>query len=1207
LKFFQKYGFISLSLLFLLSFFYYYNSTFDNKFKEDAVNFQKVFLEQEHKLENYLSSKYSILKEKNLDDLINNSKENNYNLHIYRNDSLLFWNTNKLPILRFADIHFPSEGILKLQNGWYYSKIKNYGNLKIVASFLIKRIFPYENDYLKSEFRNDFNFIGDANIILEKENAHPIYDKNKDYIFSLQSIEKSVLSDFESNVLVLLFLCFLIFFLYTVYNFCLEKKNAIIFSVSSLLILIHYFLIRFDLYNFLEKTSFYDPTLYANSSWFPNLIVFILNCLFIYFYLSCIILILKTLKKSKLNKIISLLLYLMSSSFSFLIGYLYHSLVKDSSIPLEIDKLFQLNYYSFWASLCMGILFFTYFILIRALFKAMINAGWRKTSIVVIWFFCSTIYFILDIIFGSELLFLATWPLIINGIIVVNVIRANGKFNFNYGVILLFIFSIFISININNFNEKKEFSERKLYANQLASDQDVSTELQFFELSKKIKNDAYFEKIIQNNRNLGVSEFKDYMERKFYTSFWDKYELEFYLFNKSTPLINHANVQNSSLESLEKIVRNHSKKSEISDEVFYIKDYTSQLSYICKQKIFNRDSSVHLLLFTSLKSKRIPEKIGFPRLLISNQSHVFKAIENYSIAKYYNGKLISQYGKFSYPTLDIALKESKFKSSGFFVNEGFNHYLFQKNERDLIVLSKKIPSNFQLFTSFSYLFCFFGFFLVLILLFRNRKSLEFGNLTLALKIQLILISIVVVALLAFGYGSGKFVSNQYNEYSSELIKEKIKSVHFEVKSKLGDQEQLKIELQGDFMYSILQKFANVFVTDINLYDKSGYILASSRPKIFNVGLLSEQINPIAFEQIEQAKKSEFIHQENIGKLNYLSAYVPLFNNKGDFLAYINLQHFGQQQGFENQIEGFLVAIINVFILLLAFSIILSILVSNWVTSPLKILQNSFAKIQLGKYNEPIQYESKDEIGALVKNYNQKLEELAFTAQQLAQSERETAWREMAKQVAHEIKNPLTPMKLSLQHLQRVYDPSDPNSQEKLNKVVSSIIEQIDSLTKIANEFSSFAKMPKENKEKMDVLPILEHTVVVFNQENSIEIEIFNKASATQIFGDKDLMLRVFNNLIKNAIQAIPENKKGKISVRLSNQNQKLTIEIEDNGKGIPEEMKHKIFMPNFTTKSTGMGLGLAMVKQIVQLHEGEIWFESKVNKTLFVIELPLYL
>ena len=286
------------------------------------------------------------------------------------------------------------------------------------------------------------------------------------------------------------------------------------------------------------------------------------------------------------------------------------------------------------------------------------------------------------------------------------------------------------------------------------------------------------------------------------------------------------------------------------------------------------------------------------------------------------------------------------------------------------------------------------------------------------------------------------------------------------------------------MQGILQKFARVFFTDINMYDKDGYLLATSRPKVFNIGLLSEQMNPTAYKHIELLKQSEFVHHESIGELNFSSAYKPFYNSKGELTAYINLQHFGQQREFENQIQKFLVAIINVFILLLAISIILAIFISNWLTSPLRILQESFASVKFGKHNEQISYDREDEIGSLVKDYNQKLEELEFAAQQLARSERELAWREMAKQVAHEIKNPLTPMKLSVQQLLRVYDPEDPKSGDKLKKVANSIVEQIDALTKIANEFSTFAKMPNPSEERVELMSLITGVKEVF--EGSID-------------------------------------------------------------------------------------------------------------------------
>ena len=1185
----------------------YYNTTFKKNYAKIASNFQKEFNNQQDLLDNYLESRLSQIQNNQFSrfkhiDAGQIKKE--YNLHIYKNDSLVYWNTNKLPILRFADIHYPSNGIVKLQNGWYYAKSKKVKNIIIVASFLIKKDYSYENDYLKNDFNEVFSIPFHASLILEKENALPIYTKDKKFAFAIFPLENQEVSDLESNILVLLFFLFISFLLTGIFYLLKTQKSITQILISTVVLALHYFALRFELYNFLSETTFFEPSLYASSNWFPNLFMVCLNCIFILFYVTVLEGLISNLRKTKFHLLLVFFAYIFSLFFAFLIGYLYHSLVKDSSIPLEIDKLFKLNYYSFWAAICIGILFLSNYILVRILFLAMIQQKIKKSILILVWTISGFLYLFIDFFYGSELFFLSIWILIINGVILLNVLKSQGKFNFNYGVFLLFIFSIFISININIFYEKKEKSERELFANQLASDQDISAEIEFQTVDKQITKDNYFNKLFANQRLVGVSEFKDYMERKFYVDFWERYDFDFYLFESGKQLINHSNLQTSSIEFLENILQKHSIVSEITSNVFYIKDYTSQLSYITKQQIFNRDSTKSFLLYSTLKSKRIPEKIGFPRLLISNNSSVFKPIENYSTAKYYRGRLINQNGKFSYPTNEIALTHNIERASGYFDNENFNHYLFRKNSRDLIVLSKKTASNFQLITSFSYLFCFFGLFLLILVIFKNYKNLEFSNLTLALKIQLILISIVVISLIAFGYGSGKFVSNQYNEYSTDLIKEKINSVQIEIKSKVEKEKSLNIENQGDYLEFLLQKFSSVFVTDINLYDQKGYLLASSRPKIFNSGLISEQINPFAYDQLESHKKSEFIHQENIGTLNYLSAYVPLFNNEGKFLAYINLQHFGQQQGFENQIESFLVAIINVFILLLAFSIILSILVSNWVTSPLKILQNSFAKVQIGKYNEPILYESKDEIGALVKNYNQKLEELAFTAQQLAQSERESAWREMAKQVAHEIKNPLTPMKLSLQHLQRIYNPNDPLSNEKLDKVIFSIIEQIDALTKIANEFSNFAKMPQENKARIDLISIIEHAIVVFSQENEIKINFSNSSSKREIFGDKDLILRVFNNLIKNAIQAIPENKKGIILIEVSQKNKLLLIKIEDNGRGIPENMFSKIFMPNFTTKSTGTGLGLAMVKQIITLHEGEIWFESEENKTVFFIEIP---
>ena len=322
------------------------------------------------------------------------------------------------------------------------------------------------------------------------------------------------------------------------------------------------------------------------------------------------------------------------------------------------------------------------------------------------------------------------------------------------------------------------------------------------------------------------------------------------------------------------------------------------------------------------------------------------------------------------------------------------------------------------------------------------------------------------------------------------------------------------------------------------------------------------------------------------------------------LGYLNLQHFGQQKGFEDQIQRFLVSIINVFVLLLAISVVLSIFVSNWVTAPLRLIQESFAGVRFDKTNQQIDYQRDDEIGALVKAYNSKLEELELAAQELAKSERESAWREMAKQVAHEIKNPLTPMKLSVQQLMRVYDPENPDSYKKLEKVSQSLIEQIDALTKIANEFSNFAKMPVPHESEVNLKAVLENVMEMFSNEENISITLACEEEHPMIRADKDQMIRVFNNLIKNGLQAVDEDQSAEINLKVKRSGSRINIEISDNGTGIPEDLKSKIFVPYFTTKGTGTGLGLAMVKQIIEIHHGSITYESSEKGTTFFIDLP---
>jgi nitrogen fixation/metabolism regulation signal transduction histidine kinase len=282
-----------------------------------------------------------------------------------------------------------------------------------------------------------------------------------------------------------------------------------------------------------------------------------------------------------------------------------------------------------------------------------------------------------------------------------------------------------------------------------------------------------------------------------------------------------------------------------------------------------------------------------------------------------------------------------------------------------------------------------------------------------------------------------------------------------------------------------------------------------------------------------------------------------------------------------------------------------LVISSRITEPLRIIRESLRNLRLDNSNRAIEWNSKDEIGELVQEYNRTLNELVRSAESLARSEREGAWREMAKQVAHEIKNPLTPMKLNIQMLQRSYRDGAPDIGERIERMSRSLIEQIDALSNIASEFSSFAQMPRPVMTQVNLAELLEN-VCTLHHDAEVEVSLQLLADGPCLVqADREQMLRVFVNLVKNAIQAIPEGRKGRIVLGLKRENANWVATVQDNGTGISDELRDRVFIPNFTTKSAGMGLGLAMVQRIVESANGRIWFETETGtSTTFYVELP---
>jgi nitrogen fixation/metabolism regulation signal transduction histidine kinase len=365
--------------------------------------------------------------------------------------------------------------------------------------------------------------------------------------------------------------------------------------------------------------------------------------------------------------------------------------------------------------------------------------------------------------------------------------------------------------------------------------------------------------------------------------------------------------------------------------------------------------------------------------------------------------------------------------------------------------------------------------------------------------------------------------------------------------------------------------------------------------------------PKAYYSMMQTEVSSFTERESIGDLDFNVAYRTVRNDKEELVGFLGLPYYSERSDFNEDIAEFIGTLLNVYVALLIIAFFAAFLTANSITRPLSQLRDKLRAVELGRKNEALEWATKDEIGDLIEEYNKMLVELERSASKLATSEREGAWREMAKQVAHEIKNPLTPMKLSIQYLNHAYQSRPEAIGPMLKRVSATLIEQMDGLARIATEFSNFAKMPSAQNEFIIINGLVQNVYSLFSNNDDVDMTLNIPNEDYSVFADKEQILRVLNNIVKNAIQAIPDDRRGEIMVELKEElGDFVVVDVTDNGCGIPVDTILSVFVPNFTTKSSGTGLGLAISRKIVEHAGGTISFSSEENVgTTFTVRLPI--
>ena len=461
-----------------------------------------------------------------------------------------------------------------------------------------------------------------------------------------------------------------------------------------------------------------------------------------------------------------------------------------------------------------------------------------------------------------------------------------------------------------------------------------------------------------------------------------------------------------------------------------------------------------------------------------------------------------------------------------------------------------------------------------------------------------LATILIISVTIYQY------DEQTKEYNVSRFGRKEETLKKETAIQLYQRSTIAVTTENlqTIFHKAIYEIAFIHNLEISLYDLKGSLLKTSVP----FGLkdsIPKNLSTLKVSQLKSSTNSRVFEIIEFNKINIETSYTYILDALSNRIGILKLEFNQDNTAQEYELKEFLTRLIIVYFFMFLIAIMLAYFLSSYITRSIKSITDKMKRTRLNERNEKIVLNSASaEIGILVEGYNNMIDELEESAVKLATSEREQAWREMAKQVAHEIKNPLTPMRLSVQSFERRFDVTDPNIKEKLKEYSNTLIQQIDVMSSIAAAFSDFAKMPKPKKEKIEIIGVVKMALDIFN-EDDVSYHPMEKELYVNL--DKTQLIRIVTNLIKNATQAVEEKETPIIDVKVYCKEDKIFIEVSDNGKGIKEEVEHLIFEPKFTTKTSGMGLGLPMIKNIIEAYDGSINFSSKVGQgTIFTVILP---
>jgi signal transduction histidine kinase len=1174
--------------------------------------------------------------EQTLNSLID--KEKGYLFFIYDKDTarehkLLFWNSQQaVPPINIMNETDASRRVW-LNNGLYVhtSKLIQVGGNRLLSlEGLIPVMWKYfvEIENLQTEFAA-YPEAGKRVEISFTPTDFPIKSSYGNILFYLQ---KTTVDQQETSwwarVVTLLGIFLLIIYLHQTASY-INIKFGLVAACVFLATMI--FVMRMITYynpDLLQLRSFelFDPSIYGSSFVFSSLGDLMINSIL---FCWLMLFISRRLHTEKLNPIwpkwlglvCIMIALLILVSLTFVFADILQSLVADAQISFNVTNVFSLTKYSVIGFLILGTLSLSYFLFSQIILNTIKRLSEGSTYfIILVTLFVGLV--ILTFTRNAAVLELNLYVLIWLVVYILMMQQKifsgiNTRFNVSEVLYWLFVFSFSITGVIIFENKKIEFEQRKLFAEKLSLRADPSSE-RLLSIALTYFDNDFLERNFERFRNQTDNlELKDSIIKKSFSAYLDKYDTRIFTFDASEkPLFNHSPV---SYDTLNTIFSIQGKETSIADLKYFEKSF-DKFSYIYKKDVVDTFGVTMGYFIVLSEPKRYKSDALIPELFRQTKELVPEYSPGYYYGVYSNMDLISYYNDYPFPT---KLSENQVPTFEFEVRKhrDYEELWYRHSADKVVVIAKKDNSFIEGITLFSYLF---STFILLLFIYRTtaflvRSRFRVGALSEYFQFSIrsqIHSTIIMVSLLSFviiAIATILFFVKRYDRNNQDKLSRAIQIMVNEVQNELAGRSSFN---NGVLLFEtganqeveqLMQEISEIHGTDVNLYDTSGTLRVSSNPLIYNKGVLSEKMNPVAFHNLNDLKAVQFVAEEQMGKVDYVSVYSPVRDDDGNAYAYLNIPSYTTQGELKQEISNFLVTIINLnaFIFLVAGAI--ALFITNRITHSFTLIGQKMRDINLQKINQEIEWKRKDEIGELVNEYNKMVHKLDESAEILAKSEREGAWRQMAKQVAHEIKNPLTPMKLSIQYLQKAIDNNSPQVKEMTASVARTLIEQIDHLSKIASDFSQFANIGNQKNEVFDLHEVLYSLASLYDPMEHLDFSWEPVHQKVMMFADKTQLNRLFTNLMQNAIEA-PENQQRRtIEVKEHINGENVVVSIRDNGGGIPAQTRDKIFMPNFTTKSSGTGLGLAMSKSIAEQTQGDIWFETVDGEgTTFFVKLPLY-